>query len=74
MKLDVDWDVCVGHGQCYLRAPHLFEPHPEDDWGKPVVLVQDIDPADTALLADVRNALNLCPEFAITLDGVSGRG
>jgi ferredoxin len=73
VKLEVDWDVCVGHGQCYLRAPHLFEPHPEDDWGKPIVLMPDIDPNDATLVAAARLATKTCPEFAITLDGVSGR-
>ncbi|MBA3743571.1 ferredoxin [Sporichthya sp.] len=73
MRLEVDWDVCVGHGQCYLRAPQLFEPNPDDDWGKPDVLVPDVDPADEAQVAAARKSLQLCPEFAITLDGVSGR-
>ena len=68
MKLDVDWDRCVGHGQCYLRAPNLFEPHPEDDWGKAIVLVPEIDPADAALVAAARQATSLCPEHAITLE------
>ncbi|MGQ0624343.1 MAG: ferredoxin [Sporichthyaceae bacterium] len=72
MKLEVDWERCVGHGKCYLSAPHLFSPHPEDDWGKPIVLVPDIDPADEALLASAVMSTKLCPEFAITLDGVAG--
>lgn len=73
MKLEVDWDVCEGHGKCYLSAPQLFEPDPADDWGKPIVLVPEIDPADEPLVAAARLATTLCPEFAITLDGVSGR-
>jgi len=68
MKLAVDWDKCVGHGQCYLRAPQLFEPNPDDDWGKPDVLVPDIDPTDATLVAAARQATQLCPEFAITFE------
>lgn len=45
----------------------------EVDWGKPIVLVPDVDPDDPKLLAAARLATTLCPEFAITLDGVSGR-
>lgn len=73
MKLEVDRDQCVGHGKCYLSAPNLFAPDERDDWGKPIVLVPDIDPADTALVAAARLATTLCPEFAITFDGVPGR-
>lgn len=72
MKLAVDWDKCVGHGQCYLRAPHLFEPNPDDDWGKPDVLIPEIDETDEKLVADARLATKICPEFAISLDGVFG--
>lgn len=73
MKLHVDLDLCQGHGKCYLTAPQLFAPDETDDWGKPIVLVPDIDPANTALLTAAREATTLCPEFAITLDGVPGR-
>jgi ferredoxin len=73
MKLHVDPDVCEGHGKCYLSAPNLFAPDDNDDWGKPIVLVPEVDPADAKLLAAARQATTLCPEFAITLDGVSGR-
>lgn len=73
MKLHVDWDTCVGHGKCYLSAPQLFAPDESDDWGKATVLVPDIDPDDAPLVAAARAAVQLCPEYAITLDGVSGR-
>ncbi len=73
MRLEVDRDLCEGHGKCYLSAPNLFEPDENDVWGKPVVLVPEIDPNDPALVAAARLATTLCPEFAITLDGVSGR-
>lgn len=73
MKLHVDWNLCEGHGKCYLSAPNLFEPDENDDWGKPIVLIPEIDPGDARLVAAARLATTLCPEFAITLDGVSGR-
>jgi len=73
VKLNVDLELCQGHGKCYLTAPALFAADDNDDWGKPIVLIADIDPADTALVSAAREATTLCPEFAITLDGVSGR-
>jgi ferredoxin len=73
MRLQVDLDVCQGHGKCYLTAPHLFAPDDTDDWGKPIVLEPEIDPIDAARLKAAEEAIKSCPEFAITLDGRSGR-
>jgi len=69
VNLHVDLARCQGHGKCYLSAPHIFAPDESDDWGKPIVLVPEIDPADTAVVDAARLATTLCPEFAITLDG-----
>lgn len=67
MELHVDWDKCQGHGKCYLLAPELFQPDEEDDWGRAAVLKRTIDEADTSTLDRAREALSLCPEFAIEL-------
>lgn len=63
MRLEIDVDVCTGHGRCYTRAPRIVEP---DDEGFPVRLVPDGDlPAE--LLEDARLAASSCPEGAIKL-------
>ncbi len=62
MRIEIDSDVCVGHGRCYSLAPELFD---SDDAGHGVVVVADVDdPAD--VISAERAALN-CPEMAIRL-------
>ncbi|MEV5302656.1 ferredoxin [Amycolatopsis methanolica] len=68
MDLRVDWDKCQGHGKCYLIAPELFQPDEEDDWGRARVLVPVVKGSDTATFGRAREAVSLCPEFAIRLD------
>lgn len=68
MHLSVDREKCQGHGKCYLVAPDLFEPDENDDWGKPNVLVPEIPADDADTLAQAREALSVCPEFAIKLE------
>jgi len=62
MKIDLTNDRCVGHGQCYAKAPELFAP---DDEGYSTVLIDGDVPAE--LEAKARVAANNCPEYAITL-------
>jgi ferredoxin len=69
VELRVDWDKCQGHGKCYLTAPTLFQPDDADDWGRAAVLQPVIDAGQTELVDLARQALTLCPEFAITLSG-----
>ena len=61
MRLQIDTDVCTGHGRCYTRAPSLID---ADDEGFPVLLV-DVVPAE--LVDDARLAASSCPEGAIKL-------
>lgn len=67
-QLQVDWERCVGHGKCYLTAPDLFTPDDGDDWGRARVLRPEIADDDTETLTAAREALSLCPEFAISLE------
>jgi ferredoxin len=62
MKLELTSDRCVGHGQCYVKAPELFEP---DDEGYSRIKVGGDIPAD--LEASARAAASSCPEYAITV-------
>lgn len=62
MKIDLNSDRCVGHGQCYVKAPELFAP---DDEGYSRLLIDGDVPAE--LEAKARVAANNCPEYAITL-------
>ena len=63
MKLNVDTDLCRGHGRCYTLAPNLLE---DDDEGYVTVRGQEITvPADQ--VDDARNAADSCPERAIAL-------
>ena len=67
MRLSIDSDRCQGHGKCYMVAPRAFEPAPDDDWGRAVVLIPEPDPADAALRRSLDSAVGNCPEQAITL-------
>lgn len=66
--LRIDRERCVGHGKCYLSAPELFTPDEDDDWGRARVLRPEIADDDTETLATARDALPLCPEYAINLE------
>ena len=64
MKLEVNAELCRGHGRCYTVAPDLLED--DDDEGFVTVRGQIIDvPDDQADAA--RNAAGSCPESAIQL-------
>jgi len=61
MKISVDMEICLLHGQCVIAAPEIF--FFDDDGG----LVWVAEP-DEALRADAEAAADACPEQAILID------
>ncbi|BAJ64711.1 MULTISPECIES: ferredoxin [Anaerolinea] len=62
MKAFVDRDLCMGCGVCETIAPSVFKL--EDD-GIAVVLVDVVPPEEEA---NVREAMDSCPEQAISIE------
>lgn len=62
MKIHADTTVCVGAGQCALRAPAVFDQSQDDG----TVIVLDTQPG-TKHEADVQAAVELCPSGAISI-------
>ena len=62
MNVHADTTVCVGAGQCALRAPAVFDQSQHDG----TVIVLDTQPG-TEHQADVRAAVELCPSGAISI-------
>jgi ferredoxin len=62
VKLQINADLCQGHGRCYDLAPDLFG---DDEEGFGQVLGDGIVPPD--LERDARLAVANCPERAIEL-------
>ncbi|MDQ2636846.1 MAG: ferredoxin [Actinomycetota bacterium] len=61
MRVTVDPERCMGHGQCYAHAPQIYEPDAE---GYCVVVKPDVDGDD---VAQARKGAQACPESAITV-------
>ncbi len=61
MKVAVDPDACQGHARCWDICPEVFE---LDEEGHAFIATPEV-PA--ALEAKAREAMNNCPERAITL-------
>jgi ferredoxin len=67
MQVSVDLERCCGAGQCVLSAPDVFGQ--DDDTG--IVVLLNPTPAPDRL-ADMRQAVNVCPAQAIALrDGAA---
>jgi ferredoxin len=62
MRIVTDSARCVGAGQCALTEPTVFDQSDED--GTVVLLTEHAD-GDT--LANVEEAVDLCPSQAISL-------
>ena len=62
LKVRVDPDRCIGAGQCVLRAPLVFDQHQNG-----IVILLDDSPA-AELHAAVREAVDLCPSQAISIE------
>ena len=63
MRIVTDTARCVGAGQCALTEPSVFDQSDED--GTVVLLVETAE-GDT--LENVREAVDLCPSQAISLE------
>ncbi|HET7742842.1 MAG TPA: ferredoxin [Mycobacterium sp.] len=60
MRVTVDSQRCMGHGQCYVHAPEVYEPDAE---GFCVVVKHDVEGAD---LDQALQGAQVCPESAIS--------
>ena len=61
MRIEVDGDICTGHGRCWSMAPEVYE---ADDDGYCATRSLDVPP-ELERAARV-GAMN-CPEHAITV-------
>jgi ferredoxin len=62
MKVEVDLNLCVGHGKCYLVAPEVFQP--SDDLGR-TKIIREVGSDEADLLRRTKNAVDGCPEGAL---------
>ncbi len=60
MRVEVDLDLCQGHGMCELEAPEVFAA------GRDKVELLDAHP-DESLRAEVTAAVRYCPTQALRL-------
>lgn len=63
MRIVTDTGRCVGAGQCALTEPSVFDQSDED--GTVVLLT---DHADGDVLERVREAVDLCPSQALSIE------
>jgi ferredoxin len=61
MRVAVDSDTCQGHARCWDICPEVFS---LDDEGHALVTDPEVP---TALEGKAREAMNNCPERAITI-------
>ena len=61
MKVFVDPDICLGCGICEGIAPDVFS------MGSEAYAVVQLDPVPESYRADVMDAIEQCPEEAISL-------
>jgi ferredoxin len=60
MRIEVDLDLCQGHGMCEMEAPDLFEAERDS--------VKLLDPQpDDSHLEDVKRAVRYCPTQALRI-------
>jgi len=59
--VEIDRELCVGHGRCYGKAPEMFY---ADDMGHGHVK-DEVEPTDKP--TDVARVVRACPENAIHL-------
>lgn len=60
MRIEVDLDLCQGHGMCEMEAPDIFESERDS--------VNLLDPQpDSSHLPDVERAVRYCPTQALKI-------
>ena len=64
MKIDIDFDMCDGHGECVIAAPEVFDLNEDGD----TVVLLDENP-DEGLRPKVAAAVKLCPLAVIKIEG-----
>ena len=62
-KVTIDLEKCHMSGECYYNHPDIFK---MGDSGQPVVLETNV--SDEATIAEVREAIEVCPAVAISLE------
>ena len=60
MRVEVDLDLCQGHGMCELEAPEVFAAHTDH------VEILDATP-DESQLAEVEAGVHYCPTQALRI-------
>lgn len=63
VRIQVDWDLCQGHGVCRAEAPEVFDV--DADQAR-VVVLQESPPEERR--AKVQAAVNYCPTRALSLE------
>lgn len=61
MRVEVNHDLCEGHGKCQQAAPEVFDFHENED--QSYVKVDDVS---EELKPKVDRAIRLCPRQAIS--------
>jgi len=64
MRIHADRTVCVGSGMCALTAPGVFD----QDESEGRVMVTDPAPADETDRQAARDAVDLCPSGALSME------
>lgn len=61
MRVQVNHDMCEGHGKCEMTAPEVFELRDDD------LSYVKLDPVPEELREKVERAIRLCPRQAISV-------
>jgi ferredoxin len=62
MRIAADRDLCIGAGNCVVRAPAVFDQDADD--GLVELLLEEPDGSDAAA---ARDAVGLCPSGALRI-------
>lgn len=61
MRIQIDWDLCEGHGQCEFAAPDVFTINDDGDLD-----ILDETPGEDQR-ANVEQAVRRCPTRALAI-------
>ena len=65
IRIEIDLEVCTGHGRCYDLAPNVFT---DDERGYGQVIASVVAPEH---LKEAESAAGACPERAIVLKSIT---